>query len=1207
MLDTILEIGRSGCETQTKQIRTVSENIKNADNPDFIARKRHVTTENHSGTYYPHSRLLQETNYGSNYRELWARKSLASSKNVESEVFDQIQKAFGEPNANLNDTKNLQDHIFIRSLTDMRTVFDSINPDRMGDYGPGVADTMKRYFTQVEEVIDAVEAVQQRAKKNVQEEVDIVNGLLKDIYDFNEQMRLNKLNEDEVQEYDAARNAKLTELSNYLQFDSALNKDGRIFIYSPGGKKNLVGDFYAHLNYHQGTKNVSNSAADNYISIVYKNSNGVQYWEQDSFEHIMNYRNKVGSKNNAGGSLLTWLKVVNETTSEFVKEIVDYNNRLIDGLNKASNQNSSIGSQNVMYGETDGMSAKDSLNFRGEMSFVVTDHEQKIQETIKVNFDTGKLTRSKNNNESVDAAERFVDFTPNGFGSVEEFINAFNSVGSWVKAQFNHNKGQISFHAVSKSHGLNIVESQATPEIRIRYNTEEDSTLGKFAMGADRINLEFVLDGEEKIINFNIEIGMTGRDIADALNKNNKFHELGLFAEWEGNIADGDLIITNYDKDKSLSDGKLRNVKDPRRISIGTLANTPLDGNYTFKYTLEDDEVEKEITFTVSGGDDFIESFNLAAKTIPSRIKATKENDKIVFYNVDQDSTVEGAKLEFEDTPGNNPVVMEADLETFQVEKRMSQEVQIKPANPTEHIKRKYAVKLDNLTQDVLDKDTENQLIITINGTQETFDVSEEIADILNANQNFIDARLKAYYHNNSLYIEHDDEEVIFDIKLVGKAVNGEAPIILSGEPIYTRTKSLQLEKKGRGRSFSDYFGLNNLITKPVLDARPETVSGNEPTYFKGASLSLDLKTKIGAQNLSEINTFAKVSFTLKIGDETFNKSYTDVKSLGDLVRKLNKYFDTNKIGARARITDNEIIVDTHKTGNASASFSFEENGGVPKKLDMSEVEHYGALNGGEVVLELRDPLNKSIVAVTLNFNPETYAFKKNHPDCLAKKNIELNVSGEGYENLNQIIQGLNSSELGRYLRFSVDDYGKIQYSVKSDSGQYRLNLLSDSTKRGRTDKSFSSFYGLPNQVSADQLKGCSLRADIQKNHNLMSIYELETTAPGEKAFHSGSSGSEKYGDIFSSRSENGQYKGKDIVSHLNQIIEKVSKKSKMSFKEFKSFETQSNLQRDLIRKSLGVNNDEMLAELISRMKQYQASAKIIKTSIEMMDVLIKL
>lgn len=214
-------------------------------------------------------------------------------------------------------------------------------------------------------------------------------------------------------------------------------------------------------------------------------------------------------------------------------------------------------------------------------------------------------------------------------------------------------------------------------------------------------------------------------------------------------------------------------------------------------------------------------------------------------------------------------------------------------------------------------------------------------------------------------------------------------------------------------------------------------------------------------------------------------------------------------------------------------------------------------------------------------------------------------LTGSGGPTYGDLVTELNSSPLGAFGSFSMDDRGRFRFEPAPSSTGATISIPSDSTNRLGTGRTFSSISGLSGDSSG--LRDANVRADILANPARLPLARLQLdVAVGEKAIGSGDvRGANAFVEKLGSAIDLGKDGSATIDAFSSQLLGKTgaqTAQARAAYEDASARRDDAVVRRD---NYAGVNIDEELAQMVVLQNSYSASARVITTASDMYDTLL--
>jgi len=352
----------------------------------------------------------------------------------------------------------------------------------------------------------------------------------------------------------------------------------------------------------------------------------------------------------------------------------------------------------------------------------------------------------------------------------------------------------------------------------------------------------------------------------------------------------------------------------------------------------------------------------------------------------------------------------------------------------------------------------------------------------------------------------------------------------------------------------------------------------------------------------------------------TGEATFAVTKSDGTLVAKTKIDFDA--LGPTATIDDMVSAINSGLGGTATASFT---NG----KLSIKAT---GTGTGVVVAQDATDPSARAGVGVSQFFGLNDMVRSDTSslvPSGLNTSDPHGFTTGETTEivlrdttgraltsftltpttggTMGDMVNQLNSSKLGDFGDFSLDDRGRLRFEPIASVSGAALSIPSDSTSRNGSGVSFSSLMGLTG-ASSGLSSGQVLPQVLSDPTKLPLAQFQDNAAVGAKALGAGDTrGATAFVDKLGSAID----LGKDGKMTIERFSGQMLGTTGLQASQAKDTLSDASARRDDAvnrRDSFsGVNIDEELSSMVVLQNSYSAAARVITTASEMYDTLINM
>jgi len=205
------------------------------------------------------------------------------------------------------------------------------------------------------------------------------------------------------------------------------------------------------------------------------------------------------------------------------------------------------------------------------------------------------------------------------------------------------------------------------------------------------------------------------------------------------------------------------------------------------------------------------------------------------------------------------------------------------------------------------------------------------------------------------------------------------------------------------------------------------------------------------------------------------------------------------------------------------------------------------------------------------------------------------------------LVSELNSSPLGDFGDFSLDDRGRMRFEPTGSLSGATLSIPSDSTDRFGTGRSFSAMLGLTGTSSG--LENAQVRPEVLATPAKLPLARFqESAAVGAKALGAGDM---RGATAFVEKLGSGIDLGKDGTTTIERFSSLLLGRAGLEASRANDNLLDAAARRDDAvnrRDSFsGVNIDEELATMVVLQNSYSAAARVISTASEMYDTLLNM
>ncbi len=227
-------------------------------------------------------------------------------------------------------------------------------------------------------------------------------------------------------------------------------------------------------------------------------------------------------------------------------------------------------------------------------------------------------------------------------------------------------------------------------------------------------------------------------------------------------------------------------------------------------------------------------------------------------------------------------------------------------------------------------------------------------------------------------------------------------------------------------------------------------------------------------------------------------------------------------------------------------------------------------------------------------------------------KSFTLDFATAGVTSFADIVSALNEG-FKSFASFELNSNGELIASPLGSHSNFHFSTNSDDTNRGTTTKKFSEVFGFARNFRIDQSFNVGVRSDIFADINQLSIAELDLTAGTSPALTVGDN--RGIIDFQNLRDKSINF---TAAGTLNETSRSLSEYAALVLADVaikaedadSRLEDTSALKAELsarVKNDSGVNIDEELANMILFQNAFNASARLIASTRQMFDELLKL
>ena len=430
-LNGIMGSAITALQTNQAALGVVANNITNLNTPGYVRRVVNLESLSAGGQLMgvDIASIQRVTNDFLNQEQL-AAGGAASQYDTMAGLFSQLNGLLGSPGDNQS---------LATQMTNLANAFAIASQAPTSSASrTGVMNALNTLASTFSNVSSTISSLQGQVDQQAVNAISSTNGLLKQIFDLNSQIKnaMASGTSDQSSALLDQRDVALTKLAQLVSIKTSTNADGSVNV-STGDGFNLVSNTYAQLSYIGGAQN-------------------------GTYGNI-----SIQDVNPANGNLLATPQALDpHLTGGSLKGLIDMRDQVLGGLsqslgnlaqqtalafNAQSNANAAYPPPTTLTGRQTGLLSGDGLGFTGKTTIAVASSSGNLVSRVDVNFTAGTL--------SVDGG------APVSIGtSLGSFATALNAaLGANGTASFVN--GQLSISATG-SNGIVVQDDATTPSQR---------------------------------------------------------------------------------------------------------------------------------------------------------------------------------------------------------------------------------------------------------------------------------------------------------------------------------------------------------------------------------------------------------------------------------------------------------------------------------------------------------------------------------------------------------------------------------------------------------------------------------------------------------------------------------------------------------------------------------------------------------------------
>lgn len=424
-ISTIMSTANTGLVAAQAGLRTVSDNIANANTPGYVRKivdqSSLVSMGAGAGVNIDGVRRVVD-------RYLDSASLTAASKSgsagVLAEMLDRAQGLFGDPSG---------DDSFFAGLDEVFNQFAALanDPSSALQRGQAVSE-LQTFFDDATRISSSLNQMQGEADTRIRGDVDRANDLLKEIAKLNSDIRKAKLGGADSSGSENIQSQMIDELSTLIDLQSTVSNAGGLILRTADGKL-LADEQSATLAYNRP------DTAAGYLTITPANSGG------QSFDAAFN-----------GGQIVGLLQSRNTEIPGALSQLANFMEASARELNRAHNASSAAPAPTTLTGKNTGLDESTAIGgFTGKTTIALTNAAGVIQNRVEILFSgVGSPSISLDGG----AATAFTAGPPSTFASV------LNTKLATVGGSATFSGGAMTIRGGTL--GVSIVDDATTPSLK---------------------------------------------------------------------------------------------------------------------------------------------------------------------------------------------------------------------------------------------------------------------------------------------------------------------------------------------------------------------------------------------------------------------------------------------------------------------------------------------------------------------------------------------------------------------------------------------------------------------------------------------------------------------------------------------------------------------------------------------------------------------
>jgi flagellar hook-associated protein 1 FlgK len=428
-LNGITASALSALKTNSAALSVVSNNVSNINTPGYARRVVNEQTLAVGGQLMGVDiATVQRVSDLFLQQEALSAGGSASQYDTMAGLFTQLNSLLGAPGDNQS---------LATGLTNLSKAFATASqaPSSSSSY-TAILNGLSGVASDISDVSNTISSLQSQVDGQVVNAISSTNGLIKQIFDLNTQIKNATATGDTASALLDQRDVALNSLSKVMGIRVTPQSDGSLSVATADGV-NLVSNTYAVLSYPGGAQN---GAYGNIQIQDFSPTTGHALGQALALDPHL-----------SGGSLKGLIDMRDQTLGGLAQSLGNFAQNVAQAFNAQSNANAAFPPPQSLTGRNTGLVDTDALNFTGKTTIAIADANGNLVHRIDVDFDAGTL--------SLDGGAA----TGTG-GTINGFVTALNGALSGIgSASFTDGKLSIS---ATGSNGVVVQDDATTPSSR---------------------------------------------------------------------------------------------------------------------------------------------------------------------------------------------------------------------------------------------------------------------------------------------------------------------------------------------------------------------------------------------------------------------------------------------------------------------------------------------------------------------------------------------------------------------------------------------------------------------------------------------------------------------------------------------------------------------------------------------------------------------